>query len=229
MPSAISLLAGPWRPSGRSPCAVSARRARQPRTARWFDMLISARLDDGRRLPRRLRSSGWKALRSGSACRWRRPCPLKACRGDHCDAVLPLQALLDDGRGPGGRGIAPGRRHDAAARGAAKPPYPAGDELIQPDGMVADLVDRIGCGPAGGCGDNGAEVGVLDQRVEVDALDEVHHEGGHIPIEGVIASRAQPADDHPYSMIILLGVLRRVAKPMGGWAGSRPPAAATWP
>jgi hypothetical protein len=32
---------------------------------------------------------------------------------------------------------------------------------------------HIARGPAGGCGDDGAEVGLLDQRVEVDAPDEV--------------------------------------------------------
>ncbi|TVZ02237.1 hypothetical protein EAS64_25790 [Trebonia kvetii] len=57
----------------------------------------------------------------------------------------------------------------------AKPPDPAGDELIQPDGLAADHVERIARDPAGGSGDDGTEVGLLDQRVDVDALnDDVH-------------------------------------------------------
>jgi len=35
--------------------------------------------------------------------------------------------------------------------------------------MAADGVERFARDPAGGCGDDGAEVGILDQRVDVDA------------------------------------------------------------
>ena len=51
--------------------------------------------------------------------------------------------------------------------------HPAGDELIKPDGLAADHVEHIACDPAGGCGDDGAEVGLLDQCVDVDARDDV--------------------------------------------------------
>ena len=96
------------------------------------------------------------------------PSTAKAVKTGRETGVLSLQALRSGG--PGG------------PLQAAKPPYPAGDELIQPDGLAADHLERIGRGPAGGCGD-GTEVGLLDQRVEVDALDEVHHEGGQIPLK----------------------------------------------
>ena len=99
--------------------------------------------------------------------------------------ILPLQALLDDDRGAGGRGIARARRHDPAlacgppggpggpvVRAAAKPPYPAGDELVELDRTAANRVECVGRDPAGGSGDDGAEVGLLDQRLKVDAVDD---------------------------------------------------------
>jgi hypothetical protein len=55
---------------------------------------------------------------------------------------------------------------------APNPTDPAGDELIQPDGLAADHVQRIARDPAGGSGDDGTGVSVLDQCVDVDALDD---------------------------------------------------------
>ena len=63
----------------------------------------------------------------------------------------------------------------AGIRAAAKPPYPAGDELVEPDGLAADHIEHIARDPAGGCGDDGGEVGLLDQLVDVDALDDGIH------------------------------------------------------
>jgi hypothetical protein len=71
-------------------------------------------------------------------------------------------------------GMQPVRRAGrAGVRAAAKPPYPAGDELIEPDGLAADYVKHITRDAAGGRGDDGAEVGLLDQCLDVDALDDV--------------------------------------------------------
>ena len=68
--------------------------------------------------------------------------------------VLALQALPDDGRArrAGHRpraqswpraGPQPVRRAGrAGVRAAAEAPYPAGDELIQPDGLAADHVEH---------------------------------------------------------------------------------------
>jgi hypothetical protein len=85
------------------------------------------------------------------------------------------------------------------ARGAAaKPPYPAGDELVEPDGLAADHVERIARDAAGGRGDDGAEVGLLDQRVDVDAVDDgihihpVHH-GFHIDFPDHLIHIDEPA------------------------------------
>jgi hypothetical protein len=67
----------------------------------------------------------------------------------------------------------PARRAGRAGIGsAAEPPHPAGDELVEPDGLAADHVERIAREPAGGPGDDGAKVGLLDQRVDVEALDD---------------------------------------------------------
>src|ERR1019366_9299655 len=75
----------------------------------------------------------------------------------------------------------------------AEPPYPAGDELIQPDGLAADHVERIARDPAGGSGDDGAEVGLLDQCVDVDALDDAIHV--HPPEQAVEVDPVQPPVD----------------------------------
>ena len=58
-------------------------------------------------------------------------------------------------------------------RAAAKPPHPAGDDLIEPDGLAADHVEHLARDAAGGRRDNGAQVGLLDQCLDVDVLDEV--------------------------------------------------------
>ena len=55
---------------------------------------------------------------------------------------------------------------------AAQPPNQAGDEFVEFDDMAADRVERFARDPAGGAGDDGAEVGLLDQRVDVDAPDD---------------------------------------------------------
>ena len=88
--------------------------------------------------------------------------------------VPPLQALPDDGR-PGGRGVRPARAvmtlpqpaarqagRAGRCRGGGEAAYPAAHGLVEPDGLAADHVWRIARDPAGGHGDDSAEVGLLD-------------------------------------------------------------------
>ena len=79
----------------------------------------------------------------------------KAAKRDAKPAYLPCRlSRMTAGAPEGGRGIARARSHSpargrsrsggpgrAAVGAAAEAPYPAGDELIQPDGLAADHVE----------------------------------------------------------------------------------------
>ena len=53
----------------------------------------------------------------------------------------------------------------------AKPCHPAGDELVEPDSLAAQDIKGVARNAAGRPRDNGADIGLLDQRVDVDAPD----------------------------------------------------------
>ena len=100
------------------------------------------------------------------------PCRLsRAVTGGPAGGAPPARAVMTPPRAaaaPAGR-----RAGRAGVRAAAKPPHPAGDDLIEPDGLAADHVEHLARDAAGGRRDNGAQVGLLDQGLDVDVLDEV--------------------------------------------------------
>jgi hypothetical protein len=78
-----------------------------------------------------------------------------------CWAVL----MTEPGHAAVREGLVPG------VGAPAKPRHPAGDELVEPDGLAAQRIKGVARDAAGRPSDNGADIGLLDQCVNVDAPD----------------------------------------------------------